>query len=228
MATLMTDINAVTGASAELVADSASPGQFFLKISTTGGESLDLAEVTGTPATDYGLSLALTNPTPANQADNEASYATLLAQIDQYIEDTGYRGTNLLNADTLTTTFNEDGTSSLSVAGTLRDSGGLGLNAADFDTTTTIDVNLDEIEAAISALRTDASKYGNNLSVIQTRQDFTTNLINVLKDGASALVIADKNEEAANMLALQTSQQLGTQALSLASQANQSVLRLFQ
>ncbi|MCE9508529.1 MAG: hypothetical protein K8R48_09510 [Alphaproteobacteria bacterium] len=228
MATLLGDLNAITGINAELVSDSANAGQFFLKISTTGGESLDLAEGTGTPATDFGLSLALTNPTPANQTTNEASYATLLTQIDEYIADTGYRGVNLLNGDTLTTTFNEDGSSSLSVSGTLRDSGGLGLNAADFSNTTTIDANLDEIAAALTTLRTDASSYGNNLSVIQTRQDFTTNLINVLKDGATALVIADKNEEGANMLALQTSQQLGIQALSLASQANQSVLRLFQ
>jgi flagellin-like hook-associated protein FlgL len=228
MATMLGDLNAITGINAELVSDSANAGQFFLKISTTGGESLDLGNGVGVPATDFGLSLALTNPTPANQTTNEASYATLLTQIDEYIADTGYRGVNLLNGDTQTTTFNEDGSSSLSVSGTLRDSGGLGLGVADFSNTTTIDANLDEIAAALTTLRTDASGYGNNLSVIQTRQDFTTNLINVLKDGATALTIADKNEEGANMLALQTSQQLGIQALSLASQANQSVLRLFQ
>ena len=49
----------------------------------------------------------------------------------------------------------------------------------------------------------------------------------VMKLGADNLVLADTNEEGANMLALQTRQQLSIQALSLASQANQAVLRLF-
>ena len=76
-------------------------------------------------------------------------------------------------------------------------------------------------------LRQDGTSYGNNLAVIQARQDFTNSLIGTLKDGASSLTIADKNEEGANLLALQTQQQLGIQSLALASQANQSVLRLF-
>jgi len=228
MATLLTNLNAITGVKAELVSDTGNSGQFFLKISSTGGQTLDITETVGNLGADFGLSLALTGTTPANKAANEASYATLLTQINQYIKDTGYRGVNLLNGDTLKTTFNEGGTASLSVAGTTRNASGLGLNAADFSLTSTIDTNLSEISTALATLRSDASNYGNNLSVIQTRQDFTTNLVNVLKDGASALTIADKNEEGANMLALQTSQQLGIQALSLASQANQSVLRLFQ
>ena len=53
---------------------------------------------------------------------------------------------------------------------------------------------------------------------MQTRQDFTKNLINTLQTGADNLVLADTNEEGANMLALQTRQQLSTTALSLANQ----------
>ena len=62
---------------------------------------------------------------------------------------------------------------------------------------------------------------------MEVRQDFTKNLINTLETGAANLTIADTNEEGANLLALQTRQQLSSVALSLASQADQNVLRLF-
>ncbi len=67
-----------------------------------------------------------------------------------------------------------------------------------------------------------------NLSIVQIRQDFTKATINTLQTGSAALTLADSNEEGANLLALQTRQQLSTTALSLASQADQNVLRLFQ
>jgi flagellin-like hook-associated protein FlgL len=62
---------------------------------------------------------------------------------------------------------------------------------------------------------------------VQIRQDFTKGLINTLQTGGDSLVLADSNEEGANMLALQTRQQLSTTALSLSAQADQAVLRLF-
>ena len=76
-------------------------------------------------------------------------------------------------------------------------------------------------------MRTQASAFGANLTTVQNRQDFTKNLINTLQTGADNLVLADTNEEGANMLALQTRQQLSTTALSLSAQADQAVLRLF-
>jgi flagellin-like hook-associated protein FlgL len=63
--------------------------------------------------------------------------------------------------------------------------------------------------------------------MLQIRADFTTNLINTLKGGASDLVNADLNEESANLLSLQTRQQLGTISLSIAQRSEQSILRLF-
>ena len=72
-----------------------------------------------------------------------------------------------------------------------------------------------------------ASEFGNNYSIVQNREDFTENLINVLEEGSDKLVLADMIEESANMLALQTRQQVGVNSLSLASQAAQAVLKLF-
>ena len=90
-----------------------------------------------------------------------------------------------------------------------------------------IDASLQEVESAVAKLREVASDFGSAYSIIETRQDFTENLINVLTEGADSLTLADMNEESANMLALQTRQQLAINALSLSSQANQAVLSLF-
>jgi flagellin-like hook-associated protein FlgL len=156
-------------------------------------------------------------------------YNAIRTQIDQMVLDAGYRGTNLLNSNNLVTQFNEGNTASQTVTGVnMATSGLLNLTLATFADATAIDADIVKVNTALTTLRTQAKSFGNSLSVIQSRQDFTNNLVGVLKDGASALTLADKNEEGANMLALQTSQQLGIQALSLASQANQSVLRLFQ
>ena len=107
---------------------------------------------------------------------------------------------------------------------------GLGLTAISgtgFQSDATIDSAITAIDGALSTLRTQASKFGSNLSTVQTRQDFTKQLINTLQTGADALVLADSNEEGANLLALQTRQQLSSTALSLSAQADQAVLRLF-
>ena len=98
---------------------------------------------------------------------------------------------------------------------------------SDWSTTDLIDTTITEVENAINKLRDMASVFGNNYSIVQNREDFTDSLVNVLTEGSDKLVLADMNEESANMLALQTRQQLGVNALSLASQAAQSVLKLF-
>jgi flagellin-like hook-associated protein FlgL len=126
--------------------------------------------------------------------------------------------------------FNETGTSSLTISGVTFDSQGLGLDevaGAGFQSDSDIDAVITKLDTALSSLRTQASKFGSNLSTVQTRQDFTKNMVNTLQTGADNLVLADTNEEGANLLALQTRQQLSTTALSLSAQADQAVLRLF-
>ncbi|MCK4945868.1 MAG: hypothetical protein KAS59_06365 [Alphaproteobacteria bacterium] len=228
---LLDQMNKISGMSATTVAGT-NTGEVFVQIRSTNGESITIAEGTNTPATFlFGVDSidthAATTTAPTDQVSLEKQYNDLRTQIDEFITDTGYRGKNLLNGDVMSTQFNESNSSSLSVTGTTRDAAGLGLLAATFGTTGGIQDNLDQITASLDLLRSDGSNYGNALAIITTRQDFTTNLIATLKDGATFLTIADKNEEGANLLALQTSQQLGIQALALASQANQSVLRLF-
>ncbi|OPY12170.1 MAG: flagellin [Syntrophus sp. PtaB.Bin138] len=87
--------------------------------------------------------------------------------------------------------------------------------------------SLDELDDALSTLAMNSSKLSSNLSIITTREDFSTNMVNTLTEGADKLTLADTNEEGANMLMLQTRQSLATTALSLSAQAAQSVLKLF-
>ena len=153
----------------------------------------------------------------------------IMKQIDNLAKDSGYKGINLLQMNTLTVIFNEDRSSQIEVKGVDASSTGLKIsNPIDsWQTDEDINKSITEAENAISELRIMASDYGNYYSIVQNRQDFTKNLINVLTEGADNLTLADMNEESANMLALQTRQQLAINSLSLASQAAQGVLQLF-
>ena len=158
-----------------------------------------------------------------------AQFDEILSQIDNVAKDSGYKGINLLQENDLTVIFNEDRSSKLEVKGVDASSEGLSIAASrnGWQRDTDIEVAISQVEAAINELRTMASEFGNNYSIVQTREDFTDNLINVLTEGADNLTLADMNEESANMLALQTRQQLAINSLSLASQASQAVLQLF-
>ena len=157
-------------------------------------------------------------------------YNEVLEQIDALAKDASYKGINLLQENDLKVVFNEDRSSSIEIKGVDASSKGLGLETIEkggWNLDASIDDAITQVEGAISELRSMASDFGNNYSIVQTREDFTENLINVLEEGADKLTLADMNEEGANMLALQTRQQLAVNSLSLASQASQAVLQLF-
>ena len=121
------------------------------------------------------------------------------------------------NADFNATAFTAD-TDGVTIAA-LSDSG--------FATDNAINKVVDRLNNALSNLRSQASEFGTNLSTVEIRQDYTKSLINTLQEGAGKLTLADTNEEGANLLALQTRQQLASTSLSFASQADQTVLSLF-
>jgi len=172
----------------------------------------------------------------------QAQANEVVNQIIQLVQDSGYKGVNLLNgtAVSLDVLFNETGSNKLTLTGFGTISAGGTMTALGITNGTLISTsmtfgtagsNLAAIDAAItsaiSALSSQAAKLSSNLAIINVRLDFTNQMVNTLKEGADKLTLADTNEEGANMLALQTRQQLGVTSLSLASQAAQSVLRLF-
>ncbi len=163
----------------------------------------------------------------ADYGKSSEQYNLLLTQYNSLMGDAAYKGINLLDGQNLKINFNEDRSSKIEVAGVKAGSDSLGLKTNEWKTAEDIEKSVSELEEAINSLRSFASAFGNYYSIVTTRQDFTENLINVLEEGADKLTLADMNQESANMLALQTSQRLAVNSLSLASQASQAVLRLF-
>lgn len=160
-----------------------------------------------------------------------SQFDSLLTQIDQLAADSGFNGINLLGGNDLTITMNPDATSSVVVSAyTDTAAGDLAINASQNAWAGTADITAasDNLKTALTTLRSQAQALSSNLSTVQIRQEFTKEMVNTLQSGADSLTLADSNEEGANLLALQTRQQLSTTALSLASQADQNVLRLFQ
>ena len=166
-------------------------------------------------------------PLPKEVDVSDERFNQILGQYDKLINDSWYKGVNLLKLQDLKVVFNENRTADLDIKGVDATTKGLGLKTADWQTVEDIQESLNEIDSAINRLRLHSSEFGNYYQIVTTRENFTNSLINVLTEGADNLTLADMNQESANMLALQTRQQLAVNSLSLASQASQSVLRLF-
>ncbi len=176
-----------------------------------------------------GLATAARTAGTTEAATLATQFNAIMDQIDDLAEDSGYKGVNLLDDANLTIEFNEDGSNELVINGFDASATGLGVAdaAGSWATSVNIDAAVTDLDDALSTLRANTSTLSSNLSIVNARQEFTTNMINTLTTGADNLTLADLNEEGANMLMLQTRQALSTTALSLSAQAAQSVLRLF-
>jgi len=215
----------LTGNNMTLTVDATSTTQNSL---TTSGTAL---AALGLPAagTVYG---AVNAPTPnAVRSSCQTQYNALLQQIDKLAGDSSYNGINLLGGDSLTAAFNETGSSAMTIAGVMLDSAGLNLSAlpgSDFQSNPAIDNVVSSLDAALAILRSQASTFGSSLTTLQARQEFTKSLIDTLQSGADNLVLADTNEEGANLLALQTRLSLSSTALAVSAQSDQAILKLFR
>ncbi|AVF04925.1 MAG: hypothetical protein Devi2KO_34400 [Devosia indica] len=206
-----------------------------LRIENQSTQKLDVDGVTALGAVDgttTGAGSILGNSVRAGLADQ---FNELRDQLDKLADDASFNGINLLRGDKLAITFNETGTSSIDIqteGGETINSANLGvsttLEEADLDSDDNIDAELAKLKSALNDVRSQASTFGSNLSIVQNRQTFTDSMINTLEDGAGNLTLADMNTEAANLLALQTRQSLSQNSLSLASQADQSILQLIR
>lgn len=176
---------------------------------------------------------ALATSDPAERSTYSATFNTLLDQVSMMASDSGYRGTNLLTNGSQTVEFGQrTNAATLQITGFSATAVGLSMQSAvatawSASGNSAINSSSSELESALSFLRTKSSTLSANLSVVTTRQDFTSSMINALQTGADNLTLADTNEEGANMLMLQTRQNLGITSLSMASQAAQAVLKLF-
>jgi flagellin len=224
-------VNAINNTALETVKASLSgSGQILLEAqgatTITVGGTIAPAELA-----QFGLVAGVTaaGVLSASRTTSAQQFDALRTQIDQLAADSGYNGVSLLNGGGLKVVFNQAATSFQTIAGSTDTSIGLGVVASTGQFQTTFDINaaLTNATAALATLQNQASTFASSLAVDQARSDFTKAQINTLNTGANGLVVSDPNADGANLLALQTRQQLGSTALSLATQADRGVLRLF-
>jgi flagellin len=228
-------VNASVSATADTLTFTSTNDAASQTITKTGTAPTGLGvDISGTTAATVGtVNAAVADPaSQAIRSNLVSQYNNIIAQITTTAQDASFNGINLLNGDSLKLTFNETGKSTLNITGVTYNAAGLGLNSlvsgTDFLDNNSANATIAKISAASSALRTEASSLGSNLSIVQIRQDFSKNLINVLQTGSSNLTLADTNEEAANSQALSTRQSIAVSALALANQSQQSVLQLLR
>lgn len=233
----LNELNSALSAN-NLQASISTTGQLTLT-TTNDAASYDIGAIGGTATGTGGIFAGVSVTGAVADASSQATRASFVAQYNQVIDnikttaqDSSFNGVNLLNGDTLSLTFNETGKSKLNITGVNFDPAGLGLSSltsgTDFIDNAATNKVLTSLNNAATSLRSQASAFGSNLSIVQMRQDFSKNLINVLQTGASNLTLADTNEEAANSQALSTRQSIAVSALSLANQSQQGVLQLLR
>ena len=225
-------------ASNNLQASLSTTGQLTI-LTTNEAASSTIGAVAGSSTASSMAFNGVTASTPVADTNSQttragliAQYNNVLAQINTTAQDASFNGINLLNGDTLKLVFNETGRSTLNITGVTFNSTGLGLSAlvvgTDFLDSNSANKVLSTLNSASTAILSEASSLGSNLSIVQIRQDFNKNLINVLQTGSSNLTLADTNEEAANSQALSTRQSIAVSALALANQSQASVLQLLR
>ena len=193
-----------------------------------------ISDVTSVITQLQGITTQALGTTDTNTRAGLASqFNALTTQLDQLVNDATFNGTNLLNSTTsnLVVYFNETNTTALTItgvnvttAGLLGSTGNTAANA--FAGNTDIQTSQSFLLTALSTLRTDAANFGGNATLIQTRQDFTSNLITSLQNASNDLIAADTNTEGANLQALQAQDQLGIVSLGVSGTLEQSILKI--
>lgn len=199
------------------------------KLTLTGADNdtITVAAV-GAGLTTLGLTAGNTDAKNATREALSKQFDALRAEIDQIAKDAGINGTNLLAGDQIKVPLNENGKSSTSIQGTTVSATELGVAASankwlnDDDITAT----LNNLIAAGTSLEATSASFASNQSVINARKEFNASLSDILKSSSATLTAADMDQEAANLVALQTRQQMATTALSIMQSSETTALRL--
>ena len=156
-------------------------------------------------------------------------FNALLPKIDQLAADANFDGINLLGGDNFSIITNQNCCPAVGVtAFNATVSGDLAINKPKntWATDSEIQATADNLNLALMYLRSQAQSLSDTLSTLQIREHFIKTMINTLRTGVDCHTPADSSKESANLLALQTRQQLSTVTRWLAMQAEQNVLRL--
>ncbi len=223
---ILAQINAVSNVSASFTSD----GE--LQISTANGENLTLTDTAGTPLSGLGITAGTfdqTNVSSPERAALAVAFDEVRNQINQLASDSSFLGINLLTGDSPILNFNETGTSSLTLSGVDASASGLGISASanGFQSNSDVSAASTQLRGALSSLRGFSSRFSTDLAVADIRSNFTAQIRDTLETGAANLTLSDPNEEAANLLALQTRTSLASASFSIVQRSESNILRLF-
>jgi flagellin-like hook-associated protein FlgL len=192
-----------------------------------------ISDVTSVVAQLQGLATqALGTTDTAARLGLASQFNALATQLDTLVNDATFNGTNLLNSSsaTLVVYFNATNTTSLTITGVNITAAGLlstgKVAGSSWANITDIQTSQSYLLTALTTLVTDAANFGGNATLIQTRQDFTSNLINSLQSASNSLILADTNTEGANLQALQAQDQLGIVSLGVSGTLAQAILKI--
>jgi len=174
---------------------------------------------------------ALQTSDSASLQDLATQFNALRDQVDYLVTDSIFNGTNLLNSTstTLDVNFNANNSTKLTISAVNVTSDGLSVAAAGNNWASTSDVKTSQslLQTALATLRSESSTFGSNSTILNTRLDYTSGLITTLQVASDNLILADTNEEGANLQALQAQSQLGIVALGISGSQASAILRLF-
>lgn len=204
-------------------------------LQTVKSASITIDSITKIVQQAQGLTTSALQTTDVDVRSGLAvQFNDLLVQVNSLVNDAVFNGTNLIGnvGISLVVYFNESNTSKLTITSTnlsIDTAAGLsvGVASAGFISDSNVNTAVSQLATALTKLRTTSSGFGNNTTVITTRQDFTTNLINTLQQASDNLTLADTNEEGANLQALQARNSLGITSLGISGQLQQAILKLF-
>jgi len=169
--------------------------------------------------------------TTAEVSAYSTQFAALASQISKIVSTADFDGANLLKSGgtSVNALASADGTVKVTVAAEKLTLGGIGLSGhTTFATTASATSVLALVNTAIGTVNTAVAKLGVGATALQTELSFVQTQTDALTTGIGNLVDADVAAESATLTALQTKQQLGSQALAIANQAPSHLLSLFQ
>ena len=204
------------------------------------GSTVDVAISGGETVSDLllqmkekALASADTSLDSASRTALNEDFKSLRDQISKAVSNADFNGANMIKSGgtTLAALANADGTSKITVAAQDLSLGGANVTVAaagSIGTVTTATAMIATVTTSITNVSTALSKLGTGSRSLASHLTFVGKLQDTLDAGVGNLVDADLAKESARLTSLQTKQQLGIQALSIANSSSQTLLGLFR
>ncbi len=218
---------AATSNSLNAVRDSLQRGQSTIDVGLAAGDTVvDLLN----KMKEKALAAADTSITTASRDTLAADFNSLRDQITKAVSNAKFGGANIIDASTAEMSFlSNDSGDAFTVAAKTLSLVGLGLTSAStFTDATSANNMISTITTALSTATNKLASLGTNSAGLDAHLTFINKLQDSLDAGVGNLVDADLAKESARLTALQTKQQLGVQALSIANSSTSTVLGLFR